>query len=219
MTSFDRFAGSYTAVLDRDVGSAAWFADGKARWLADHFGAAFAGALLDFGCGVGLLAGAVRARLPGARLVGFDISADCVAQVPADLAAWGRFCADPAAIGEGFDAIVVANVLHHIAPADRDAVIADLAGRLAPGGQIVVFEHNPANPATRWIVAHCAFDDGAILLWPREVARRFVRAGLVDRGRAFLAFAPPGWHRLARFERHLAAVPVGAQFAAWGQRR
>ncbi|HTD28409.1 MAG TPA: hypothetical protein VK660_03380, partial [Xanthomonadaceae bacterium] len=38
-----------------------------------------------------------------------------------------------------------------------------------------MIEHNPL---TRWMVAHCEFDDDAILLWPKEVKPYFVEAGL-----------------------------------------
>jgi hypothetical protein len=62
-------------------------------------------------------------------------------------------------------------VLHHVPPADREALLARVATKLAPGGKLVVFEHNPWNPLTRKVVAECAFDADAVLLPPTEILK------------------------------------------------
>ncbi|MSP92709.1 MAG: class I SAM-dependent methyltransferase [Myxococcales bacterium] len=218
MSEFDAFARDYRTVLDGSVGSAEYFAARKVAWLQRTLPATFSGRVLDFGCGVGLLAAAIDRAFPHCRLVGSDVSADSLAAVPADLRARHTFVSDPRAIGDGFEVVVLANVLHHVPPPQRDAVLADLAGRLVAGGRLAVFEHNPFNPATRLVVARCPFDEDAILLSPREAVRRLRAAGLCRLATAYLAFLPPALGRWAGIDRALGWCPAGAQYVASGVR-
>jgi len=215
---FDEFASDYRTVLDSSVGSARFFADGKARWLARRLGAEFSGRILDFGCGIGLLAAAIHRALPNAELTGFDVSQASIAALPEDILQSGQFTADLASLPHDFTAIVLSNVLHHIAPSERDGVLQDLASRLQPGGSLVIFEHNPLNPATRLVVARCAFDDDAILLWPKESLRRLRDLHLDKITREYIAFFPPSLASLCRFEPSLARLPFGSQYVASGVR-
>ena len=218
MAEFDRFAGNYRAVLDDSVGSAAYFADGKAQWLRGLLGPAFCGRVLDFGCGVGLLSAAMLREWPQLKLTCFDVSTDSLASVPAAVHERAVLCAQERELGDGYDLIVVSNVLHHVPLADRDALLQSLVARLTSGGRLVVFEHNPLNPLTRWVVSHCAFDDDAVLLWPSEALRRLQAAGLQAPRRAWVAFVPPVLGRLRRWEPWLHRLPFGAQYVAWGSR-
>lgn len=223
MAEFDRFATSYRPVLDQSVAisgeSSDYFADYKARWLAAHFGADFAGSLLDYGCGVGLLLDKLRAHMPAATCTGFDVSAESIAAVPAQLRARARFTAELDDVGDGFAAIVLSNVLHHVLPALRDALLAALVLRLAPGGTLVVFEHNPVNPATRLVVARCPFDADAVLLSPGESRRRLERAGLGGVEHRYVVFFPKPLARLRGLEPSLGWLPLGAQYVVWGRQR
>ena len=214
MQSFDQFASNYRDVLDGSVGSAAYFADGKAAWIARQVGAGFSGRILDFGCGVGLLAEALARHLPTAQLTGFDVSAESLAAAPVALHQRVRFTSDPAEMGQDHDLAVVSNVLHHVPPAQRDGILADLATRLAPGGKLLIFEHNPLNPVTRVVVARCPFDDDAILLWPKEALTRLGRVGLQVRPRAYVAFFPKPLAVLRGLEARLGWCPLGAQYVA-----
>ena len=49
----------------------------------------------------------------------------------------------------GFDLVFVAGVFHHIPPEERQGAADAVAAHMAPGGSLVVFEHNPYNPVTR----------------------------------------------------------------------
>lgn len=219
---FDRHAGGYVrsleATLGRLGGESAYYAEGKARYVARLVGRAFSGAILDFGCGVGLLSSALGAALPRARVDGYDPSAASLAEVPAAVRAAGRFRADLADLDAAYDLVVVANVLHHVEPSMRAATVAALAARLAPRGRVVAFEHNPHNPATRSLVASCPFDEGVVLLRRREVARLLEGAGLVVERRDYVTFFPPALGALRPLEPALAALPLGAQHAVVARR-
>ena len=103
--------------------------------------------------------------------------------------------------------------MHHIAPEQRRATIDDLVARLAYGGRLLVIEHNPLNPLTRWVVAHCEFDDDAVLLWPREVREYFSAADLHEPRRDYMLFFPKWFSALRGLERSLRWLPLGAQYA------
>src|SRR5207245_10440012 len=76
-----------------------------------------------------------------------------------------------------FDVVTSVCVLHHIAPAARLGTTRELVRVLKPGGRLVVFEHNPLNPATRCLVARAPIDANAQLLRAADCARLLARCG------------------------------------------
>jgi SAM-dependent methyltransferase len=222
MAEFDRFAGDYRQKLDRCVDvsgeDSEYFSRYKARYVAQILGKGCRGTLLDFGCGVGVLAALLKQELPGCRLDGYDVSAASVREVPGALVAAGTFTSDLAGLSGRYDAVVLSNVMHHVAPEHRGDVMARLCDRLAPGGKLFVFEHNPANPVTRLVVSRCEFDRDAVLLraaegvaWVRAVGLRVLR-------RDYIVFFPGPLAWLRAIEPWLAWCPAGAQYVVVGQR-
>jgi len=217
---FDKFAHRYRQILDASVGEdSEYFAEAKARYLARLLPAGFDGKLLDYGCGVGLVAAQLATWFPNAELHGYDVSSESIAEVPEPLTRKGRFTADGEALDADYDLVLIANVLHHIRPVDRQARIDDLAARLGPGGRLVIVEHNPLNPATRWVVAHCPLDEDAVLLGRRESVRLIERAGLGPARVDYIVFFPRALSALRNVEPHLRWLPLGAQYAVVGQTR
>lgn len=97
----------------------------------------------DIGCGTGLYAGGLAEH--GAVVACVDASAGMLAQVPGD----GRLVpvqanVEDVALGraalpyERFDAMLLKEVLHHVAGSERAGVIAGLARLLRPGGRMLV---------------------------------------------------------------------------------
>ncbi|MEW6279168.1 MAG: class I SAM-dependent methyltransferase [Candidatus Eremiobacterota bacterium] len=191
---------------------AEYYLETKALHLRRLLGSNFQGELLDFGCGIGLLSRQLVRWLPGARLNGFDVSTESVSRV--DLP--GRFFSDPSQLGHGYPAIVISNVLHHVAPPERRELMRDLGERLAPGGRLVLYEHNPFNPLTRLVVSRCPLDENAILLPPNEACGYFssLRVERLD----FLLFFPKSLAWFRPLERYLAWLPLGAQYSVVGRR-
>jgi hypothetical protein len=103
-------------------------------------------------------------------------------------------------------------VFHHIPPEERAGAARYLAQRLAAGGTAIVFEHNPYNPVTRKIVNDCPFDDGVILLRPRELRGLLRDAGLGGDRQGYALFVPPGLKALAPIEPWLSWLPLGGQY-------
>jgi SAM-dependent methyltransferase len=180
------------------------------------------GRLLDLGCGIGRSYPVVKAAMPGVRYLGIDPSEESirVAQSQGDTQAFR--CYDGASIPSddaSIDVVFAACVLHHVPPAARDALYAEVRRVLRPGGYFFVFEHNPNNPATQYLVRTCEFDDDAVLLRSGELRRALRRGGLRADDRQFVLFLPRALReRLPGFERALAWCPLGAQYWVAAQR-
>jgi 2-polyprenyl-3-methyl-5-hydroxy-6-metoxy-1,4-benzoquinol methylase len=217
VAEFDQFASNYKSVLDRSVALAGesfeYFTLYKAAYLDRLLGDRRNSKILDFGCGIGALSSALARMRPQDRIHGFDVSEQSLDRVDADLRRRGLFTSNPDDLHRDYDMILLSNVMHHIPVHARGATVNDLAARLASGGRLVVFEHNPLNPLTRWVVAHCEFDDDAQLLWPREVRRYLLDAKLVAPRRNYLVFFPKALSLLRGLEQTLGWCPAGAQYA------
>jgi len=202
--------------LTGDTGE--YFAQLKASYLARIFGADFSGRILDFGCGVGLLSQFLLLHLPACELHGYDPSADSIEQIQPWVQTKGKFTSRDDELDSAYDLIVAANVMHHVAVEKRRETISDLYSRLAPGGHVVVFEHNPANPLTRWAVHLCPFDVGVVLLWPGEVRKYFMHTGLRTVRRDYITFFPRWLAWFRPLEPVLSWCPLGAQYAVQGRK-
>jgi SAM-dependent methyltransferase len=214
---FDQFAGDYERILNQSVAASgedsAYFSEYKALYLRRLLPPAFSGKVLDFGCGIGLLSSFLKKHLAASRVDGFDVSCESIQKVDAVLAQQGVFTSDSAQLSRDYQLIVAANVFHHIARAERQKVFDDLADRLGRGGNLVVFEHNPANPVTRRVVERCPFDKDAVLLPPAESIGCAKAAGLAALRHDYIVFMPRFLAWLRPLEPWLAWLPAGAQYA------
>jgi SAM-dependent methyltransferase len=214
---FDAYAKDYERLHSSSITASgeqpAYFAEYKVDCIRRLVGAGYNEPILDYGCGVGSLTERLIRQF--GQVSGFDPSATSVAEARTR-AATATFYDDPARIPQShFGIIILANVLHHVAPAERHDLVSSLAKCLQPGrGRLVVFEHNPYNPVTRRAVAACEFDDDAILLGPVELTRLLSRSGLVGARRRFIVFFPHALAGLRGLEPHLGWLPVGAQVMA-----
>ena len=219
---FDQFSREYQDLLDRSVAfageSSEYFAEYKAAYVARLLGSKFAGKILDYGCGIGLLSRFLRRHLPNATVHGFDLSSESISLVDRELMKGGLFTTDRDSLHADYVAIVIANVMHHV-PADaRQRTVSQLGGMLARAGNLFVFEHNPWNPVTRWVVNHCPFDKEAVLLRPREVRSYITNAALKVVRRDYIVFFPRILSRMRDFEPSLSWLPLGAQYCVIGRK-
>ncbi len=221
---FDRHADRYRTEIAGAVGALGTDVDRlageKARLLLDILAAELGPpkhlSLLDVGCGIGMIERDLAPRVRA--LAGVDVSARSLdqARALAPHASYTHYDGArlPFADG-GFDGAFTSCVLHHVPPVARDGFVAEMVRVVRPGGLVAAIEHNPFNPATRWIVARCAFDADAVLLGRREVAGLFARAGARVAGWRYMGFWPRRSARVERLERRLARLPAGAQYCLW----
>ena len=219
---FDQYARDYKSLLDHSIkmsgDSAEYFCEYKARYIARTIGPTFSGKILDFGCGIGLLSARLKNHLPAAIIHGYDPSSESIRLLPQDLAAAGRFSSQLENLDGDYQLAILSNVMHHVAKQQRERTILDITAHLAPGGKLILFEHNPLNPLTRWAVQHCAFDEGVVLLPPAEVFSYFTRAHLAVRKRDYIVFFPKMLSALRALEPWFSWLPAGAQYAVVGEK-
>jgi 2-polyprenyl-3-methyl-5-hydroxy-6-metoxy-1,4-benzoquinol methylase len=214
---FDRFADGYDAAHRENIAvtgeTPEYFARYKRDVLVRVLGPGFAEPLLDFGCGIGNLTGLLAESF--SRVHGYDPSSKSV-EIAAKRAGRATFHADLGEVPRShFGGVVLANVLHHVPRRERKELVHDAVERLAPGGRLILFEHNPFNPLTRWAVATCPFDEEAELLWPWEAKRLLAAAGLRNVRSDFIVFFPRALASLRGLEPSLRRIPLGAQIVAW----
>ena len=216
MADFDQYAETYGRLLDQSVAlsgeTSRYFADYKARAIAAARAPSKCQKILDFGCGVGLLSAALKTFLPDVTLHGYDVSPESLAKIDSALLQSGRFTAELTSLDRDYDAIIMASVLHHVPVNRRTDIMIELANRLADDGKLIVFEHNPLNPVTRWVVRQCPFDRDAILLRPGEVIVGLRDAGLRYHQCDYIVFFPKLFSSCRPLERFLGWCPLGAQY-------
>ena len=220
---FDRFADEYTATHagnirlsgeDPDYFARYKIEEVRRRWDAE--GRAEPSAVLDFGTGIGNSLPHLARLFPQAEVTGVDVSQRSL-QVAAhrfpDVARLLAYDGSEIPLPDAsFDLIFSACVFHHIDHGEHGAIFAQLHRLLGPGGMMVVFEHNPANPATRYIVATCPFDENAVLLPAASLKTSQAKAGFRRVEVAYTGFFPGALRALRPLERFMTALPIGAQY-------
>jgi 2-polyprenyl-3-methyl-5-hydroxy-6-metoxy-1,4-benzoquinol methylase len=235
VAEFDSYAHGYAAGMDNSTkrllgDSADDFIAVKLRWLLRAFPALRSAdssfRVLDYGCGTGTLLRVMRQAGLHATLAGCDVSHEMLDEAvrswPSDLPApvFRVQAGAEAAFPDGtFDLVIISAVLHHVPPEDRSGVYAALRRSLRPQGSVVVFEHNPLNPVTRYVVAHTPIDQKAILLHAGEARNGLDAAGFSDVRTRYLMFFPPRFASLVACEPALGWLPMGAQYAVTASRR
>lgn len=220
---FDRFAEDYLQTHQRNVAISGEAPDYFARYKIDEVrrlwtasGAAEPRAIVDFGAGIGNSLPHLAESFPTARITALDVSQRSLAiaarRFPglADLV-----CYDGAEIplpDASVDLIFSSCVFHHIEAAEHVEIFRRLRRVLAPGGRMIVFEHNPLNPVTRYIVATCEFDENAVLIPAPEFQARQRAAGFAKVDAAFTGFFPARLKALRPLERFMTGLPLGAQY-------
>jgi SAM-dependent methyltransferase len=217
---FDRYAGSGEDAHAHGIGvsgeSAEHVAIYKQRVLERLLGKKFDRPVLDFGCGIGNLTHMLARSFPVVH--GYDPSSEStrVAKMRTPSA---TFFDDPEALPKNhYGCVVLANVLLHVPPPNRRGLMKMVVDVLAPGGRLVIFEHNPLNPVARRAAAS-AFDENAELLYPWQIKRLLRGAGLRRVELDYIAFFPQLLAIARPLESSLSWLPLGAQVCAWGAKR
>ena len=232
---FDAYASDYAAGMDNPVKSllgesADGFVAIKLAWMMRQFpelrGKGGGIRILDYGCGTATLLRLMAQTGLNAVLAGCDLSSGMLEEArerwPTQLPVPELQQQDGARTqfaSGSMDIAVISAVLHHVPPADRSAVYAELHRVLRPGGTLLVFEHNPLNPVTRYVVAHTPIDQNAILLRAAEVRSALGPVEFDPPQVRYLMFLPPRLSVLAPVERALGWLPLGAQYAVTARRR
>jgi len=111
-----------------------------------------------------------------------------------------------------FDVVYTIAVMHHVPPSQWPAFLQEMRRVARPGGMIAVFEHNPINPLTQWIVRTCPIDENAVLLGSRRLSRLIRDSGFVAIRSCYILFTPIDRSWARGLDRQLGWLPFGAQY-------
>jgi SAM-dependent methyltransferase len=227
MTRFDQLSPSYEELLrdplrDRFTGrESAFFHRRKADLIRQFFRQRRIPTsnlrYLDVGCGRGELLQLLQSDFK--QTAGCDISGEMMRQVTGIET---RVQKDSLQVPFGdaeFDFVTAVCVYHHVPPAARRTLTAEIGRVLRPGGIFCMIEHNPFNPVTRLIVSRSPVDADAILLPASEARRLAIGAGLAPLGQDYFLYLPQAIYRyLERMEAALTKVPLGGQYAVFSRK-
>jgi SAM-dependent methyltransferase len=219
-THFDQFADSYDRALSEALAATGedgkYFAQGRVNWLGKclrrrGFSARF---VMDYGCGVGSTAPMLLEGLGAESVLGLDVSARSVEIAQQTHGSEHlRFSTIQGYRPDGTCDLVYSHaVFHHIDPKDRGDALRIVFDSLRPGGLFAFWEHNPWNPGTRYVMAHCAFDGDAITLTAPEAKRLLRSAGFQVLQNDFLFIFPRALKLLRPAEKLVTKLPLGAQY-------
>jgi SAM-dependent methyltransferase len=219
---FDKYATSYESEIERVAGvSVEALAAEKAGMILEiisyTLGDPKRQRVLDLGCGIGLIDQALENQF--ADLTGVDISEKSLelARIRTPGGTFvgynGRTLPFP---NERFDAVFIVGVLLLVAVSARTALIAEVARALRPGGVVIVMEHNPYNPVTRFIVSRCALDADSKLLTRAETSALLKSCGFDAISGRYFGFFPWRGRVILRAERCFSMIPLGVQYIAFG---
>jgi SAM-dependent methyltransferase len=218
---FDQFAHDYTEKVQEAITLPGvkheFFTEVKVKHIlraAEWLGPVSSLSFLDVGCGVGetdrLLAPQVG------FLHGIDVSQDsidrarvAIPQGHYQVDGGDRIPFDDASIDFAFAVCV----MHHVPPSQWASLVAEMKRVVRPAGFVAIYEHNPYNPLTRWVVNRCEFDRDAVLLSRGKTKSLLRSAGMAiveARDILYFPFRSPIFRRI---ESALGWLPLGAQYA------
>lgn len=217
---FDAFAESYDRELEAGLAitgeNKLYFARGRLQWLSRRLGelGSRPEAVLDFGCGDGVSAPFIFELLGAKSLLGVDVSDGLLGIARSRHgSATTRFLRRDQVQPHGRHDLAFCNgVLHHIQPEERPQALEYVHRSLRPGGLFALWENNPWNPGTRYIMSRVSFDRDAITLPPPEARRLLRSAGFEVLHTDFLFIFPRPLRGLRPLEPMLAGLPLGGQY-------
>ena len=168
---FDEHAQGYRKTHTRNIrlsgADSYYFAEMKVRLLQgfEHDNGL---KVLDVGCGDGATELFFQKYFPSWQVTGIDVSGKSI-----DEAEKKKIYGTVFKIYDGntipsrdneFDIVFMAGVLHHVSFSLHENIISEIRRVLKKDGRLYLFEHNPINPFTRYLVDTCVFDKDAKLL-------------------------------------------------------
>jgi SAM-dependent methyltransferase len=225
IAEFDQFAEEYLAIHAKNVHFTGENPEYFSRYKVDEVSRVWRArgrpdpqTILDFGAGIGGSLAHFRRAFPKAELIATDISArslDVAQRRHPGVARFELYAGSgPPAADASVDLAYTSCVFHHIDEREHLGLLKSLRQAVKPGGALVVFEHNPINPVTRYIVATCPFDENAVLIPAGKLRQRLKDAGFGRVEIGYVGFFPSALAGLRRLDPLLKHLPVGAQYYA-----
>jgi SAM-dependent methyltransferase len=217
---FDDYAQAYDAALNQGLAATGeakdYFARGRIQWLSRCLRqlSEQPRLLMDYGCGDGSSSEFLLGMIRGGFLLGVDTS-DKSLELANRNYGGERSSFRPIAKyepREELDLVYCNGVFHHIPLVERASATEYIWRSLRPGGIFSLWENNPWNPGTRYVMSRIPFDRQAITLTPPEAANLLQDGGFEVLRRDSLFYFPKQLRWLRWIEPHLSQLPLGGQY-------
>ena len=217
---FDNYANTYEADLAKSLAATGedrdFYAQGRIDWTAKCVARLRPAvqAILDYGCGDGRNAPMLASTFHAERVLGVDVAGASIEIArQTNHGAGIDFQRIDEWVPDGTMDVAYCNgVFHHIAPNERHECLLAIRSALRPGGLFALWENNPWNPGTRYVMSQCAFDENAITISPPEARRLLAKADFEILRVDSLFYFPSQLHFLRFAERWLHSLPFGGQY-------
>lgn len=216
---FDQYAKDYNEAIHRGLRfsgeSKEYFAYQRILWTRrklQQLGIGLPKTVMDYGCGTGGSLSFLKEQFQPASLLGLDVSASSleVANKEEDQASL-HLCHEYKASGN-VDLVYCNGVFHHLTLNERPQVLAQIHASLKDDGLFALWENNPWNPGTRWVMSKIPFDKDALLINPSQASRLLRGAGFEPLGTTSQFFFPRLLSLLRPLESALSRIPLGGQY-------
>jgi SAM-dependent methyltransferase len=216
MAYFDRYARRYEDVLQKSLNATGenqeYFARRRVEITRDLLKGTSISKVVDFGCGLGTSASYLMHHLKPESIVGLDVSRETLKEAVARHASEKVSFAHVDDFTGSADLVFCNGVFHHMTPVERRRALEIIGKILGSGGHFALWENNPLNPGTRYVMSRCEFDRDAVVIKPGE-ARTLLQASgfeIVRTSSAF--FFPRSLSWLRALEKPLAPTLLGGQY-------
>lgn len=170
--------------------------------------------ILDFGCGIGNSVPYIKKYFPNSEIVCFDSSKKSIAELERHHKSIICLSEDKNKLKEyKFDLIFCSCVFHHIPKIEHVDLLNFFYEIKNKNSKVVIFEHNPLNPITRYLVNNCPFDKDAILLSFCDFKRIIQKTSLNIERKAYHVFFPSTLKIFRKYERFFEKIPFGGQYS------
>lgn len=217
---FDKSANEYSSIIDGAIKFSnkeqSFFTSIKSQILLKVINAimpAEEAAVLDVGCGVGLIHSHLAPPLKG--LEGIDtseVSIKHARETHPDIKYRVYNGRELPHDDSQFDFAFSICVMHHVPPNDWQSFLNEMRRVLKPGGTAIIIEHNPLNPATQYVTRNCDLDKDAVLLNSWRCRKELTRAGFRQCSTDYFMFFPFENTFFRKIEAALRWLPLGAQY-------
>ncbi len=218
---FDEFANEYRNIHTKNLqwsgADSLYFASQKVQMM-HPYECNTTLKMLDVGCGDGATELFVHQHFPDWIITAVDVSGTSIQVAQKRNIANVTFLLYDGttipATDNSVDIVFMAGVLHHVNFNLHPNLLKEIYRVLKIGGRLYLFEHNPLNPMTRYLVNTCVFDKDAKLLsniYSRSLVRKFKMKILNN---TFIIFFPRKGllSKLIFLEKWFSWFPFGGQY-------
>jgi SAM-dependent methyltransferase len=195
--NFDSDAHDYERSLDDGLAisgeRSAYFAEARIAWLAARFRQLtfLPETVLDYGCGTGGSIALFQELLGVRSIVGLDVSAKSLEEARKRRSGVyiEYYLTQDYTPKASIDVVFCNGVFHHIPPAERQGVMRYMIDCVRPGGVLALWENNPWNPGTRYIMSKLPFDRDAVMVSARQFSQQTSSSCSLDLSGVFVVLS------------------------------